>query len=124
MTSRVVPAPIQLDDAAAAALLPPRSRRGHKGTFGKLLVIAGSVDYAGAALLVCTAAGRAGAGLGPLAAPGALQPLLAGTLLSPATFSLPEDDGKKVDPEATRARTPDPDQDARVVGPGLRPSLS
>ena len=57
MPSRVVPEPILLDDGAAAALLPPRPVRGHKGTFGKLLVIAGSVDYAGAALLVCTAAG-------------------------------------------------------------------
>ena len=39
---------------------PERPVRGHKGTFGKLLVIAGSLDYAGAALLVCRAAGRAG----------------------------------------------------------------
>jgi len=42
-----------LDDRAAAALLPDRPARGHKGTFGKVLVIAGSLDYAGAALLVC-----------------------------------------------------------------------
>ena len=69
MPSRVVPEPILLDDRTAAALLPPRPVRGHKGTFGKLLVIAGSVDYAGAALLVCTAAGRAGAGLVTLATP-------------------------------------------------------
>ncbi len=56
MTSRTVAEPIMLDHAAAAALLPARPSRGHKGTFGKLLVLAGSVDYAGAALLVCTAA--------------------------------------------------------------------
>ena len=50
----------RLDDDAIAALLPPRDARGHKGSFGRLLVIAGSLDYAGAALLVCRAAGRSG----------------------------------------------------------------
>ena len=45
----------KLDDDISAALIPERSPRGHKGSFGKLLVIAGSLDYAGAALLVCRA---------------------------------------------------------------------
>jgi NAD(P)H-hydrate epimerase len=58
-----------LDDRNVAALLPERPVRGHKGTFGKLLVVAGSLDYAGAALLVCRGAGRAGAGLVTLAVP-------------------------------------------------------
>ena len=31
---------IKLDDDIAAALLPERPKRGHKGSFGKLLVIA------------------------------------------------------------------------------------
>ena len=65
----IVDGAVTLDDAAAAALLPVRSKRGHKGDFGKLLVVAGSIDYAGAALLVCRAAGRAGAGLVTLAVP-------------------------------------------------------
>ena len=67
MATKTVPKTIALDDAIAAALVPARPVRSHKGTFGKLLVIAGSVDYAGAALLVCNAAGRAGAGLVTLA---------------------------------------------------------
>ena len=49
----------KLDDDIVGALIPERPARGHKGSFGKLLVIAGSLDYAGAALLVCRAAGRA-----------------------------------------------------------------
>ena len=35
-----------LDEALAASLLPERDPRGHKATFGRLSVIAGSLDYA------------------------------------------------------------------------------
>ena len=124
MPSRAVPDPILLDDSVAAALLPPRPVRGHKGTFGKLLVLAGSVDYAGAALLVCTAAGRAGAGLVTLATPESLQPLFAAKVVEATTLSLPEGDVEEVYPEDALARILDHDHDALVVGPGLRPSLS
>jgi ADP-dependent NAD(P)H-hydrate dehydratase / NAD(P)H-hydrate epimerase len=124
MTARAVPGPILLDDAVAAALLPPRPARGHKGTFGKLLVIAGSIDYAGAALLVCTAAGRAGAGLVTLATLESLQPLFASKVVEATTLGLPEDDVEEVDPEEALTRILDHDHDAMVVGPGLKPSLS
>jgi len=124
MPSKVIAEPIALDDRAAARLLPPRPARSHKGSFGKLLVIAGSVDYAGAALLVCTAAGRAGAGLVTLAIPESLQPLFAAKVVEATTLSLPEDDVEEVDPEDALARILDHDHDALVVGPGLRPSLS
>jgi ADP-dependent NAD(P)H-hydrate dehydratase / NAD(P)H-hydrate epimerase len=124
MTARAVPVPIILDDATAAALLPPRPARGHKGTFGKLLVIAGSVDYAGAALLVCTAAGRAGAGLVTLATLESLQPLFASKVVEATTLGLPEDDVEEVDAEEALTRILDHDHDAMVVGPGLKPSLS
>jgi NAD(P)H-hydrate epimerase len=113
-----------LDDRAAAALLPERPARGHKGTFGKVLVIAGSLDYAGAALLVCRAAGRAGAGLVTLAVPESLQPLFAAKVVEATTMALPEDDVEEVDPEPSLARILDHDHDAVVVGPGLRPGLA
>jgi hydroxyethylthiazole kinase-like uncharacterized protein yjeF len=124
VASKVVPEPVTLDDVTAARLLPSRPTRSHKGSFGKLLVIAGSVDYAGAAFLVCTAAGRAGAGLVTLAIPESLQPLFAAKVLEATTLSLPEDDVEEVDPEDALARILDHDHDALVVGPGLRPSLS
>jgi ADP-dependent NAD(P)H-hydrate dehydratase / NAD(P)H-hydrate epimerase len=113
-----------LDDAAMAALLPERSARGHKGTFGKLLVLAGSLDYAGAALLVCRGAGRAGAGLVTLAVPESLQPLFAAKVIEATTMALPEDDVEEVDPEPALAKILDHEHDALVIGPGLRPSLA
>ena len=114
----------KLDDEIIAALLPERPKRGHKGSFGKLLVLAGSLDYAGAALLVCRAAGRAGAGLVTLAVPESLQPLFAAKVVEATTMGLPEDDVEEVDPEPALARILDHEHDAIVVGPGLRPGLA
>jgi ADP-dependent NAD(P)H-hydrate dehydratase / NAD(P)H-hydrate epimerase len=118
------PAAPTLDDRSAAALLPERPARGNKGTFGKVLAIAGSLDYAGAALLVCRAAGRAGAGLVTLAVPESLQPLFAAKVVEATTMALPEDDVEEVDPEPAIARILDHDHDAIVLGPGLRPGLA
>src|SRR5690242_1765743 len=113
-----------LDDQIASALLPARDKRGHKGSFGKVLVLAGSLDYAGAALLVCRAAGRAGAGLVTLATPESLQPLFAAKVVEATTMALPEDDVEEIDPEPALARILDHDHDAIVIGPGLRPGLA
>lgn len=114
----------RLDEDAALSLLPMRAQRGHKGSFGKLLAICGSLDYAGAALLVCRAAGRAGVGLVTLAVPETLQPLFAAKVVEATTMALPEDDVEEVDPEPALARILDHDHDALVVGPGLRPGLA
>jgi ADP-dependent NAD(P)H-hydrate dehydratase / NAD(P)H-hydrate epimerase len=114
----------RLDDELVAGLLPERAVRGHKGSFGRLLVVAGSLDYAGAALLVCQAAGRAGVGLVTLAVPESLQPLFAAKVVVATTMALPEDDVEEVDPEPALARILDHEHDALVVGPGLRPGLS
>ena len=113
-----------LDDAIASGLLPVRDKRGHKGTFGKVLVLAGSLDYAGAGFLVCRAAGRSGAGLVTLAIPESLQPLFAAKVIEATTMALPEDDVEEVDPEPALARILDHQHDAIVIGPGLRPGLA
>ena len=122
---RAVPAGATLlDDKIAAGLLPERPPRAHKGTFGKLLAIAGSLDYAGAALLVCRAAGRSGAGLVTLAVPESLQPLFAAKVVEATTMGLPEDDVEDIEPEDALARILDHEHDAIVLGPGLRPGLA
>lgn len=114
----------RLDDDLIAGLLPERPARGHKGTFGTVLVVAGSLDYAGAALLVSRAAGRAGAGLVTLAVPESLQPLFAAKVVEATTMGLPEDDVEELDPESALARILDHEHDAIVIGPGLRPGLA
>jgi hydroxyethylthiazole kinase-like uncharacterized protein yjeF len=63
--------------APAAARLPDRPLDGHKGTFGTVVVVAGSRGYTGAAYLCSTAAVRAGAGLVRLLVAEGVYPILA-----------------------------------------------
>ncbi len=53
----------KLDKKTALSLLPKRPIDANKGTFGKVLAIAGSQNYPGAAYLSCAAAYRVGTGL-------------------------------------------------------------
>src|SRR5262249_8376829 len=57
--------------------LPKRSNTGHKGTYGKVLVVAGSRGMSGAAVLCAHAALRSGAGLVQVACPAEVQPVIA-----------------------------------------------
>jgi hydroxyethylthiazole kinase-like uncharacterized protein yjeF len=57
-------------------LLPPRARDSHKGDFGHLLLVAGSVGKAGAAVLAARAAVRAGTGLVTAAVPAPILPIV------------------------------------------------
>src|SRR5918995_3839766 len=123
-SAKVPEGAVLLDDDIVARLVPERAKRGHKGSFGKVLAMAGSVDYAGAGVLVCRAAGRAGAGLVTLAVPESLQPLFAAKVVEATTMALPEDDVEEVDPEPAIARILDHEHDAIVIGPGLRPGLA
>lgn len=70
--------------------LPKRPRNAHKGTFGRVLVCAGSLNYIGAAYLACEGAMRAGAGLVTLATARSLQPILAAKLTEVTYAPLPE----------------------------------
>lgn len=74
----------------ARTALPERSLDANKGTFGRVLVIAGSINYIGAAYLACGGALRAGAGLVTLATAASLQPVLASKLTEVTYLPLPE----------------------------------
>lgn len=70
--------------------LPLRPRISHKGDYGKLLIIGGSVGLSGAPLLCAKAAARSGAGLVSLGVPQQIYSLTAGALFEPMTFPLPD----------------------------------
>lgn len=77
----------------ARPLLPTRPVAAHKGTFGHLLVLAGSAGKSGAAVLSAEAGLRSGAGLVTLATPQSQQPVLASRLTEVMTEGLPDSDG-------------------------------
>ena len=74
---------------AVRALLPARPRSAHKGSFGRALIAAGSVNYTGAAFLAGAAAYRIGAGLVTLAVPTPIYPILAAQLPEATWLMLP-----------------------------------
>ena len=111
-----------IDETAAAALLPARDRRGHKGTFGRVVAVAGSLDYAGAALMAGAAALRAGSGLVTLCVPASLQPVIAGRVPELITHGLPESAPYAIDPVDAAAAVGELPADALLVGPGLPPT--
>ena len=69
-----------LNDEWASSVLPERPIGANKGTFGRVMVVAGSLNYVGAASLAGSAAMRSGAGLVTMASPSSLYPVLAAKL--------------------------------------------
>lgn len=107
---------------AVANLLPARPDDSHKGTYGKVLAIAGSDRYVGAAFMTGAAAVGTGAGLVTLAVPAHVQAAIAGVRPELTFLPLPDD------PDAPgRITTSHLDTllealrrfDAVAVGPGL-----
>lgn len=80
--------------------LPPRAADANKGTFGHVLVVAGSRGMSGAAVLCASAALRGGAGLVRLAVTESILPLVAVANPCYLTVPLPDDGQGQIDQEA------------------------
>ncbi|MBP3705280.1 MAG: NAD(P)H-hydrate dehydratase, partial [Clostridia bacterium] len=74
-----------------APLFPKRDPEGHKGTYGRLLMICGSIGMAGACIMAARAALRSGVGLLNIAIPHALYPIMA-QAVPEAVFTLYDTD--------------------------------
>ena len=99
--------------------LPRRRPDGHKGTFGRVLIVAGSVGMTGASIFACRGALRAGAGLVHLATPASLNRIVEVALPEAITIPLPEDDGRLVSVDDPRFEEVLEAADVLAVGPGL-----
>lgn len=103
-----------------AKRLPPRPLRAHKGTFGRLLIVAGSLEYAGAALLTGLGAMRTGVGVACLATPETVGLRLLGVLPELTAMLLVEEAPGLTAPAGwRRLATEAPAYEALVIGPGL-----
>lgn len=83
----------QIDREFVRRALPARPADGHKGTFGKVCLLGGSVGYTGAPVLCAGAAVRSGCGLVYLGVPECVWQIAAAKCLCAMPFPLPEKDG-------------------------------
>jgi ADP-dependent NAD(P)H-hydrate dehydratase / NAD(P)H-hydrate epimerase len=118
--SRTEPIARVCDRESIQAFLPERPPNGHKGTFGRVLVIAGSRGMTGAAILCVRGALRAGAGLVTLALPRSLASTVQAAVPEALTVSLPDRQGQLVDERLMETLAPHlPSADVLAIGPGL-----
>lgn len=100
--------------------LKPRAVDGHKGDYGKVCIIAGSIGMSGAAALAGRAALRAGAGLVRVATPKSVLPIVASIEPSFTTIALPEDSNGRTSAKAINTILEAIGQnDAVAFGPGI-----
>jgi NAD(P)H-hydrate epimerase len=100
--------------------LPQRSDRAHKGDFGRLLVVAGSIDYPGAPVLAGLGAMRAGAGLVRIATAESVAARMSGAVPELTWLALDEEAPGLIAPGGWRRVTTEvAAHDAVVIGPGL-----
>lgn len=101
-------------------ILPRRPLDANKGTFGRVMVAAGSSSFIGAAYLACMGAARVGAGYVTLATLPNIIPIMASKLTETTYLQLPESSPDSLAPEASRVlRQALEGYDTLLIGCGL-----
>jgi len=99
--------------------LPSRPLDAHKGTFGKAIIVAGSANYTGAAILAARAALRGGTGLVTLAVASTLHQAIVSAVPESTYLLLPHSLGVLNEHAAPVLEKEMGDYDAMLIGPGL-----
>ena len=108
-----------VEEALAASWLPKRSWDGHKGTFGKVYVVGGSVGFTGAPVFAAKAAARTGSGLVFLGVPESIYPITAGMCMEAMPAPLPGREGRISAEAIFQMRERLHACDAGLLGPGM-----
>lgn len=119
LTQKTVCSVQTVGEELAAECLPLRKADGHKGDFGKLLVIGGAVGYTGAPYLTASAAMRTGCGLVFLGVPESIWQVEAVKCTSAMPFPLPENDGVLSDTALQKIEEKLGGCHVLALGPGL-----
>jgi len=107
------------DAESCAGFLPLRPRFGHKGTFGRVLVVGGAIGMAGAVALAAEGALRAGAGLVHVLCPEPVFGIVAGLVLEALVHPGPAADGEFAPEAVQEVVRLGQEMDVVVIGPGL-----
>jgi len=99
--------------------LPDRPKDAHKGTFGRALIVAGSINFPGAAVLAGLGAYRVGAGLVTLAVPAPIQQMLVPQLPEATWVILPHQLGVIAEGAAAVLEEELEQTQAMLLGPGF-----
>ena len=100
-------------------ILPDRAIDGHKGDYGKILLLCGSRGYTGAAYLAAMGALRSGTGLAFLGVPEGIYAIEAVKLNEAIVFPLADEAGKLSASAIPEILARLPKVDAVLIGPGL-----
>ncbi|MGQ9671745.1 MAG: NAD(P)H-hydrate dehydratase [Candidatus Aminicenantales bacterium] len=114
-----------IDQSSILPLFKKRKRDSHKGSYGHLLIIAGSLGKTGAAVMAARAAYKTGAGLVTVATARTCLPIIARSMVELMTEPLAETEAKTISAEAVpRAQALAEGKNAIVIGPGLSTEAS
>ena len=108
-----------LSDDSCARWLPPRPRFGHKGTFGRVLVVGGAVGMAGAVSLAAEAALRGGAGLVHVVVPEPIYPIVEAEAIEALVHPAEAEEGMFSPQAAKEVLKWLSGMDVVLLGPGL-----
>ncbi|MTI80947.1 MAG: NAD(P)H-hydrate dehydratase [Firmicutes bacterium] len=111
-----------IDDQLVSQWLSRRRNDTHKGDYGRVLIVAGSLGMGGAAILTAEACLRAGAGMVTMAIPEPLHDAVAGRVPEAMTLPLPHINGVLSSEALDKILAKLESVDVLAVGPGLSQS--